>query len=265
VVDYEPDLIRRLAAEGLPVAAMVGDSRSGPPASLAYMVYELLEGIPLSERFGALTAAARDRLARELVAMMTGLGRIRLASWGEPVTAWRAGSPSWEAFVAESFAEGLDALAAHRLVEPELIDRLARIGARLGELIDPEAQSLAWVDCSPENVLVSDRDRLAGVVDLESVLVGDPMVPLGACHARFGDDAYFQALVRAWPEAPAEEAWRRIYLLSILRALRVAAFGRRPLPTGYPRAPLLEVFLGLRAAAARLDPASGSEPAEETA
>lgn len=263
VVDFEPDLIRRLGAEGLPVAVIVGDSRTGPPASLAYMVYEYLEGTPLSERFGALTTAARDRLARQLVGAMTGMGRIRLAGWGEPLTAWRAGSPSWEAFVTESFAEGLRSLTAHQLVERDLIDRLERIAGRLGRLIDPETGRLVWVDCNPENVLVGDRDALAGVVDLESVLVGDPLMPLGACHARFSGDAYFQTLVRAWPEAPSEGAWRRIHLLSILRALRVAAYGRQPLPTGQHRAALVEVFPGLREAAARLDPAWSTEPGED--
>lgn len=259
VVEYEPDLIRRIAAEGLPVARVLGDSRSGPPASLAYLVYEHLEGAPLSERFEALTAAARDRLGGQLAEVLHGLGRIAFAGCGEPVTAWRAESPSWPAFVSESFAEGLRALSKHRLVEPELIERLARIGGRLEELIEPDARSLAWVDCSPENVLVTDRDELAGVVDLESVLVGDPLMTLGSCHARFGNEEYFQTLVRAWPEALSEGAWRRIPLLSILRVLRVAKHGHRPLPTGHPRSPLVEVFPGFLEAAARLDPASSSE------
>src|SRR5437868_2572025 len=43
VVEYEPDVVRRCRSGGLRVPEVIADSRSGPPAPLAYMAYRMID------------------------------------------------------------------------------------------------------------------------------------------------------------------------------------------------------------------------------
>jgi hypothetical protein len=88
----------------------------------------------------------------------------------------------------------------------------------------------------------------SGLIDFESCLSGDPLTTLGYCFAAHGNDPLCGALLNAWPETLDTAAWERILFYSILRALRLAPYADRPLPTGHPRDPLLQIFPGVKLA-----------------
>src|SRR5688572_4200181 len=44
VVNQEPDLLARCRLAEIPVPRVIGDSRTGPPSKLAYVVYYMIEG-----------------------------------------------------------------------------------------------------------------------------------------------------------------------------------------------------------------------------
>ena len=107
VVDYEPDILHRCAEVGLPVPEVIGDSRTGPRTPLQYMVYKMIKGVPLSEKFPELTTASRSEIAEKLVICLCTLQEIPMIGFGDLADGTRAQFESWQAFIRRSFAEGI--------------------------------------------------------------------------------------------------------------------------------------------------------------
>jgi len=250
VVCYEPDLLRRCAREGLPVPEVVADSRALGGATHPFLVYRWIEGTTLADRLPALTRAARDKIAGQLVSALSSLASVRINGFGDLIDAANARFPNAAAFFRASFVEGLDSVRRHRLLPPDLARQIASIRADFGS-IGPAA-CLVWGDVSLENTLIDSQDRLAGLLDLEGALAADPLFHLGYHYARYGDSEFFRSLALCWSPPLDPQAWQRIYLYAVIRALRLAKFAHLPLPSGLARLPLTELLPGLAGAVRNL-------------
>ena len=245
VLNCEPDLLARCRRAGLPVPLVITDARTGPTASLAYIVYRMTEGTALSEALLGFTMAQRRALAADVTRCLFDLRRIEFHGYGELLTGDAAAHPSWRAFVNRSFDAGMASLARNRLVDASSLYRLRRLVERVRRIEDWRPRQLVWGDIRFENILVSTSGRLAGLIDFESCLSGDPLATLGYCFAAHGTDPWCGLLLGAWPETLDAASRERILFYAILRALRLAPYAHRRLPTGQPRDPLPQIFPGL--------------------
>lgn len=252
VVDYEPDLVRRCAEAGAKVPRVLADSRTGPPARLGYMVYAMIEGSTLSERFSTLSNLDLQRLCEDLMGSLSLIQQLKLTGWGELVNGWEASSSSWNEFIRNSFSEGLHTIRKHRLLTDALLHDIALVEGLMDELLIGAPNHLICGDLGLGNIVLDDHNRLAGLIDFEGALVGDPLLTLGYCYARSGKDAFFESLKAGWEQRLGEVDWMRISFYAILRVLRVAKYAVGPLPTGHPREPLVTVFPALRLAVPNL-------------
>lgn len=250
VVEYEPDLVRRCAQAGAKVPQVVADSRTGPAANLTYMVYKMIEGSALSERFSMLTQSDLRRLCADVMECLTALQQVKLAGWGEVVSGWKAASSSWREFVRDSFSEGLEAVRKNRLLPEPLLRDVVKIGDSADKFLVGESNHLIYGDIGLSNIVLDGNDGLAGLIDFEGALAGDPLLTLGYCHAACARHSFFDEFSACWRELRGEIDWGRVHFYSVLRTLRVAKYASEPLPTGHPRDPLLRIFPGFQLAVA---------------
>jgi aminoglycoside phosphotransferase (APT) family kinase protein len=244
VVDCEPDLWSRFRREGVPVPVVLADSRTGPRAQLAYVAYHMIEGEMLSDALIRRDAAGREMLAGSLVESLRRLGSLEFEGSGELVTSRRATHQSWQAFVRNSIEAGKLALRRYSLVNGEIADLLDVV---LDSVPVPDWSAtprFVWGDIAFDNILVDPQGRIAGFIDFESCMSGDPLATLGYCLAMHGDHSFCATLLDTWPGID-HEGRDRICFYAILRALRLAPYAHKPLPTGRPRDALTAIYPGL--------------------
>jgi aminoglycoside phosphotransferase (APT) family kinase protein len=252
VIACEPDLLTRCHRAGIPVPQVLLDSRTGPKASLSYIAYRMLEGDPLSDRLPTLTSTQQKILAADLAQRIFNLSRIEFQGFGELTSSETARESSWTAFVAASFQRGLAAIRNNSLLPVDVIQQLDLLTDRIARLQEWHASNLVWGDIHFENILVDPSGRIAGLVDFESCLSGDPLATLGYCFAAQGACFFSLALFDAWPAKLPADQRERALLYAILRGLRLAPYAHLPLPTGAPRDSLPHIFPGFLSALSTL-------------
>lgn len=245
VVNQEPDLLARCRIAGIPVPQVIGDSRTGPAAELAYVAYYMIEGATLSSRLPTCTPSQISDLARDLAGQLSKFDAIEFKGAGEIVNSITAQELSWESFVDNSMRSGLEAVRRHAMLDSTCIDQLSRIVDRGIQGPVQGMHSLVWGDINFGNILVDSDYRIVGLVDFESCLSGDPLATLGYCLAAQGRDAFVAQLLRTWPDQLGSHELETVLVYVLLRALRLARYAHLPLPTGYPRDPLTEIFPGI--------------------
>jgi aminoglycoside phosphotransferase (APT) family kinase protein len=252
VVEYEPDLFRRCFEVGLPVPEVIVDSRTGPIAPLQYLVYKMIEGIPLSDSFATLTDSAQAGVASQIVSYIYALQQIHVTGYGDLVDATRARFESWSGFIEQAFSDGIKATKQHSLLSANIVGELEDIFENVESFLVPTTSTLTVGDISPENILINDCHRIVGLLDLENVVVGDILLNLGYSYAGQYQTRFFESLISAWPDRLTDDQWRRVKFYAILRAIRIIKFAHQPLPTGHPRMPIERFLPGFQSALADL-------------
>ncbi|MFN0021475.1 MAG: phosphotransferase family protein [Pirellulaceae bacterium] len=245
VVDYEPDLLRRCGEAGIPVPRVVVDSRTGPPAALAYVAYRMVPGVNLEGRLEFLDRSQRQAIARQLVECFTRMSTLSFEGYGELRDGYHAHCSTWKSFVHDAYHEGLAAVQKGNLLEQDLVAKLVDIGRQLDRFSTSDSRTLLWGDVRPQNILVDAGDRFACLLDFEGCLAGDPLLSLGFGYAALGDQPFFADCAEYWP---GKIDWQQLYFYSVLRLLRIAKYAHMPLPTGRSREGLREVLPGFKSA-----------------
>jgi hypothetical protein len=241
VVAYEPDLINRCRERGMRVPKVIASSRTGPMASLQYMAYEMVPGVPLSGRLPALSEGCLSRICSTLIDELRFLERVEISGFGELIESTWAASESWLSFVKQTFADGIEFVRDQSLLPLKVINGLDSIGQRIDSFSYTGTSALCWGDISAENIIVSEDQEIAGLLDFEGVLGAEFDLNLGYLRARYSGSKFYSTVARCWPGA-CETTSARSALYVLVRALRLSLHTCQPLPTGTPRTPL-ETFL----------------------
>ncbi|MCV2420237.1 phosphotransferase family protein [Paucibacter sp. DJ2R-2] len=255
LVHQEPDLLRLCSDLGMPVPRPIGDSRTGPPAPLAYVAYPRIAGVTLAQRLPHLDERQRRLLAEDLARHLAGLQQLGFSGAGELISATEALDEEWGVFVDRCMHQGLDAVREHSLLSPQLIGALESVvlpGAPEPAVVTGR---LVWGDINFENVLVADNATVAALIDFEGCLSGDPLATLGYCQAVHGPSPFFRLLLDASPGAEPGRQRAGIAWYAVLRAMRLARYAHLALPTGRPRDPLIRILPGLEEAVSILQAA----------
>jgi aminoglycoside phosphotransferase (APT) family kinase protein len=253
VVNYEPDIFRKCREKGIPLPKTIGDSRTRPEAPLAYVVYAMVGGTPLSDKLGFLSVESLDRVARDLVVYLQMLQGVSVRGYGELVSGDTARFPSWVEFVRASFVDGISRARSHRLLSLDDIAKLNTFQAELEHLDIQGTCGVAWGDISPENILIGCEGEITGLLDFEGALAADFMANLGYCFSGFYGTPFLESIIRAWPVPLTERSWHTVKLYATLRAVRILEHGHEPLPVGYTRSDIKELLPGFRAVLKEMD------------
>jgi aminoglycoside phosphotransferase (APT) family kinase protein len=248
VVEYEPDLLRRCSDVGLGTPQVVIDSRTGPWAEMNYVVYQMIEGMPLAHKLSSLSSEGLRQIARDIIHRLQGLAQLSVLGYGDLVAADRARFDSLSDFFARSFAQGLKTAEESQLWPREMIEKLWSIARKIGTRVQENRVGLTWGDLSVENILIDPNNGVAGLVDFEGVIAANPLLNLGYAYARYYPSAFFDALARAWQAPLNKSQWHSIHFYCVLRAVRLAQFAAEPLPTGHSRTTIEDLLPGFRPA-----------------
>lgn len=211
----EARLLRHLRAIGLAVPAVLAVDTSRRVIPFAFGVVERLDGPTLADRDD--DDAATDLALRSLGRYLRELHSICLVGAGPlAVVADRGGladlagtEEQWPDYVVQRLEEHLAGLVAAGQVAAataEWIDRALRAGR-----FDDTADRLLHGDPGGPNVILDRHGGIAGLVDWEDALVGDPIFEL-ASAAAFQPERRWPSLFEGYRFAPSGERGRRFWL-----------------------------------------------------
>jgi aminoglycoside phosphotransferase (APT) family kinase protein len=250
VLNYEPDILRRCRAHGMRVPELIADSRNGPSAALAYMVYRMLPGTSLQERLGQIGPRQLGALCADVVAQLEQLAELPMNGFGDVLSGQHARSGSWHEFMRDAFERGLEVARDANVLDRHLLKAFGGIERNLDRFDEPRQAVLAWGDLSPENIIVDEHGRFVGLIDFEGVVSAEIDLGLGFLQARYAGTAFYRQMAYNWPAKRSEQP--RVELYVVVRALRLLRHAREPLPTGVARDPIEVALPNLRPAATRV-------------
>ena len=200
---------RRLREIGVPVARVRHGSPSPPPPFRPFSILERLPGSDLGNIHSALSGIERKQIAEAVCDAQCRMGRLPAPPGCGYVLAdqERAPCPSWPTFVARLLEAGRRAVERGGIVSLSGLPSLARrLGALEGYLAAVQPR-LFFDDATTKNVIVSEG-RLSGIVDVDSLCVGDPFLALGLTKTALlslGEDSRYVDYQAVALDASAEE------------------------------------------------------------
>ena len=209
-----------LRPRGVPLPAVLASDFHARVIPFPFVLLERLPGVDLGVAYGELTRADKKRIAVEIVRIQ-GLVHTLPAGrrFGHTTTPDDAPHASWSAVL-----EALLEASAPELARLELgrAQPLERVRARLEALrpaLDRVAPTPFLDDATTKNVIV-DAGRLTGIVDVDELCYGDPLLTVGLTQ---------MSLLHAGHDLDYTEAWMAVLALSSERRelvrLYAALFG----------------------------------------
>lgn len=244
IVAFEPDLMRIAFELGVSAPDVVTDSRIGPNAPMAYVVYRMICGERLTDKWAELSQWQKNRLVSEIVENLDLLTSIRVSGYGELTTANQARHTSWDEFLGLSVRVGVKAARLHGELPESILRSIERLETEYSEFAHCDNTTIAWSDISPDNIIVNSQGELAGFIDFEGMLSGDRVLTLGYLYARYYETDFAKLILDSYSSVADEPFFRKVYFFAVLRGLRLLPHLDRPLPTGVQRLPVSQIFPG---------------------
>ncbi|HET7037549.1 MAG TPA: aminoglycoside phosphotransferase family protein [Thermomicrobiaceae bacterium] len=206
----------RLAPRGVPLPALLHVDLAGELADFPALVLERLPGTDLDAVYPALTERELRRLAGEIVAIQRLAASLPLGpgygfarSYADPAL-----YPTWSDLLDARLARSRRWIRVAGVVDEALIDRLTvafDAGRPYFATIEPRC---FLDDLTTKNVIV-DRGRLCGIVDVDWVCFGDPLLTPALTRMALLSRGYDPSYVAYWLElldlSPAQSAAMTLY------------------------------------------------------
>lgn len=231
-------------SSGLPAPAPLACSLEGKGPPL--VVFTWLAGASLSrwDHDEALTA----RVLGQLGEMLRKLHEVAGAGAGGVVPAGEADAETvvgrhadWQGFLSCRLEEHLSRCRVLGAIGADDSDRAVRWLLEGDWHQEGATDRLMHGDAGPANLLVDDAGQLAGLLDWEDAMVGDPIFELASC-ASFQPERRWPSLFEGYlgrPTLPVEvegRFWRYSLRLALARTVARARFGLTDLPGRVPAA-----------------------------
>lgn len=211
--------------------------------SLAYIIYEMLPGKALSNSFDNLPSKDQLALSKDIVSNIHALSKIQYQGFGgvgENETLYS----SWKEFLQIVITNGKGYLDHSNILDSYTKSRLNYFMTSTVDSLDHKIPSLVWSDFSVGNIII-DKNRLAGLIDFEGCMLGDPVLALGYLYAIEGESNFFLSIRESFAKYFKIES-SIITFYSFVRFYRLLKYVNQPLPTGAKRENVLEYFKGLK-------------------
>jgi Ser/Thr protein kinase RdoA (MazF antagonist) len=202
-------VLGRCAAAAIPVPRVL--SLQTVPAGdreVTVCIEEKLPGRPLQLLINAgLETSAVQALVSDAGALLARINAITVDGWGPFDGEGRTSFASWRAYLLALLPE-----------REQLLPSFARFGTGASVVeaafaaaavalpgVEPEQARLVHTDFGPKHLIV-DGDRIAGVIDMENALGGDPQWDLAMWEYWFGEDLPLEWLLRGYGSAARGDA-----------------------------------------------------------
>ena len=200
--------------------------------TLPFIVYEMVEGVPLTDSFDSLAADAQKSLCREIASNYLKISEIQNNGFGRIQTFNKFSNDSWIVFImqvidnAETMAEKQGDVSMKHCCK-----RLRKYALKIQE----SSPDLIWSDFSSDNIIVDKFGNLAGFIDFEGLLSGDATLGIGYMYAHETNTNFISKLMNAF-RIPAGSD--NVAFYSLIRWCRLMPYQHLPLLNGEEREPL---------------------------
>lgn len=233
-IAHELAILPYLHRRGLPVPNVIGIARNLPGVPETAVLLGHLSGVPASERFTGLDAAARGDLLAAIGVLLARIHALPLAEvrafWQFPEDAALAPVDWSTNFIQKKVASDLGILVPSGALAGDVAAHMAELLPRWAAALAETPVALAPLhgDFYLDNLLVADDGTIIGLLDWEAARLGDPLWELARTQvASFADspteyDRFFAAYQQHIPLAVDQGRVARYRFLMAMGDLRYA-------------------------------------------
>ena len=207
-----------------------------------WLLYKYIEGQPLSVLLAGLTPAEVDLVAGQILDNMLHFTKEPVQGFGFLLLA-EGTFPHWKDFLLDAVARGSLHLSAIKEFDQSTITALLDFAKKQIAQLHFENPCLVWSDFSQGNIIIHNKN-LAGFVDFEGCVSGDPLMSLGYLFAIEGHSVFFES-VWLYYKKHFEATFEQIIFYTIIRLFRLSKYFNNTFPTGINRDPLMVYFKGV--------------------
>jgi aminoglycoside phosphotransferase (APT) family kinase protein len=182
-----------LAPQGVPLPRLLRHDVEPAGGGLPFMIVSRVPGTDLDVGYPALTGEEKQNIATALTAAQSRAGRLPLASGFGFARSYEAGfarryedgrlHPSWVHLLVAELRRSRERIVQRGQVDPRSADQVLAALDRHRQYLDHVQPRCFLDDTALKNVIVQDG-RLSGIVDVDWVCFGDPLLPVGLTAAR---------------------------------------------------------------------------------
>ena len=220
----------------LPEPVAYNDATESP-----YLIYKFIEGKPLSSLSPAFSPAQLKNITAQVFDNIAAFSKEEVQGFGFLFTNEKK-EDSWQDFLLEAINRGELYLPSIKEFDASTINALLHFAKKQWADVDLKNPNFVWNDFSQDNIIIKDN-TLAGFIDFEGCIAGDPVMALGYLFAIEGSSGFFAAM-RANYEKHYFVSYERILFYAIIRLFRLSKYIHLSFPTGIKRDPLLVYFKG---------------------
>jgi aminoglycoside phosphotransferase (APT) family kinase protein len=202
--EYWSKLLRPLAIP-LPTLYARGDY-----SGLPYLLLERLPGRDLHDEYPSLSADAKRRLARQVVEIQRVVGTLP-SGCGYGFARHLDGpywASTWPGFLHQLLDRSRRQIRAAGVVDTRVIERVAHALDRDRAVLELVAPTPFLDDVTTKNVIV-DAGRLSGIVDVDALCFGDPLLTIALTQMALLSAARSTDYVEMWCDLVALTAEQR--------------------------------------------------------
>jgi aminoglycoside phosphotransferase (APT) family kinase protein len=241
---FEPGVIRRLRSAGCAVPEVLDSFERSAARPRACFVYRYIEGTPLISRQSTMSSRGLKYLAREVVEQLLQFKGVAVHKFGNLVDADTAAEMHASEFIEGSLTSCVEACTNTGVLDDLTLSRLSKLASTAGRLWEKFDGALGWGDLSASNIIVSDSNRLAGLVDFEGTFALHLALSAGYLYAMQPHNPLFAAILDEFQSADNALDADTVRFFAVLRAVRMARYAGRELPTGIAQGRIFEVLPG---------------------
>jgi len=207
-----------------------------------FLIYKFIEGKSLSFLSASLTNLEIENIAAEIINNMLHISVQEVNGFGFSFLSPKK-YDSWKEFLLEYIDRGDFYLRKNKMFDEYTIESILDFAKKHVDQIEIEKPNFVWCDFSQGNIIIH-KNKLAGFVDFEGCVSGDPVIALGYLFAIEGNSKFFNAILNCYRKHN-PVAYERILFYAIIRLLRFSKYVNNPFPTGIKRDPVPDYFKGL--------------------
>ena len=191
----------------------------------AVLLYEKLEGSTIAEVYDLLSELEKKQICKEICDNYKKISSISVEGFGCVRSFNKSSFTSWRTFLE---CEITKAQCIFENMKDEKMINKCEILMSMAQSLEEERTSLIWSDFSVENIIVDRHKNLAGFIDFEGLISGDPLLGIGYLLAR-GKTDFAQEIIK---QGGYSDSQSMIDFYAIFRYIRILPYLKITLPNG---------------------------------
>lgn len=217
------------------IKAPIPIALSNQDSSVSYLIYKWIEGRTLREVCNNLSSEELTHICEEILLNYNLISCIPSSKYGRVIKDRQYEHPSWRHFLKYE----IDASRKYFLKEHDYHHACICNGLySFADLIPEPDCNLVWSDLSLDNIIINDDNQLAGFIDFEGLISGDPLLGFGYLKSQEPNEQITKKLIELHTQQLDKEIEKRIDFYSVFRYIRLAPYSKYDTPNGSARTSL---------------------------